>query len=254
MNFIRLYTLIQKETHRFFKVWMQTITSPVMVAVLYFSVFGAALSSKIVEFSGIPYIAFIVPGLALLQSTNNAFQNPSSSMIQAKYSDTITDIQMSPLTPLEKTLGYSIGGIIRGVLVALCIFAVAWVFIEDFAPKYWGLAFLSIFLANAVFAFMGLLVGIWSKTFDHVAGLMTFIITPMGFLGGVFYAISSLPTWAQTASLFNPFLYFVESARYAFFGISDISPFISFGVSGGLFLAFGLACYIAFKINWRMED
>ncbi len=254
MNVIRLYTLTRKETHRFLKVWMQTVFSPVVIAVMYFAVFGGALSSRIVEFNDIPYLAFIVPGLALLQATTNAFQNPSSSLIIARYQGLLPDLLMSPLTAMEKTLGYLLGGVIRGVIVTMLIFAVAAFFVRDFWPAHWFALALITFLASGTFSLMGTLVGIWSKTFDGVAGITTFVITPMAFLGGVFYSINSLPDLARQLSHINPFFYFVDATRWAFFGVSDISPILAFGVAVGFFVFFFVSTYLAFATDWRMKN
>ncbi len=254
MNLIRLYTLAYKETHRFLKVWMQTVFSPVVIAVMYFAVFGGALSSRIVEFNNIPYLAFIVPGLALLQATTNAFQNPSSSLIIARYQGLLPDLLMSPLTAMEKTLGYLLGGVIRGVMVTILIFVVAAFFVRDFWPEHWFALALITFLASGTFSLMGTLVGIWSKTFDGVAGITTFVITPMAFLGGVFYSINALPEMARQLSHFNPFFYFVDATRWAFFGVNDIAPALSFGVAIALFVIFFALTYSAFATDWRMKN
>jgi Predicted membrane protein len=150
-------------------------------------------------------------------------------------------------------LGYLLGGVIRGVLVTVLIFLVAAFFVPDFLPQHW-LALLAItFLASGTFSLMGTLVGIWGKTFDGVAGFTTFIITPMAFLGGVFYSIHALPELARTLSHANPFFYYVDAMRWAFFGVSDIAPTISFSVALGFFLFFFACTYIAFATDWRMK-
>jgi ABC-2 type transport system permease protein len=254
LNFIRLWTLIWKEIHRFLKVWQQTVISPIITAVLYFAVFGAALSSRISEFDGVPYVAFIVPGLALLQATTAAFQNPSSSLIIAKYHGTIDDLLTTPLTALEKTLGFLIAGTARGMLVAVIIFLVAAVFVPDFWPEHPLWLLLVLVLVNAVFALAGTLTGIWAQTFDQTAGPVSYLITPMAFLGGVFYSLSILPAWAQTVSLINPFVYFVDAARWAMFDVSTFDPLISIGISLGFFVVFFSINYWAFVTSWRLRD
>ncbi|MEI7511218.1 MAG: ABC transporter permease [Candidatus Peregrinibacteria bacterium] len=254
MNIIRLSTLVKKETLRFFKVWTQTILSPVMVAILYFAVFGGALSSRITEISGISYLAFIVPGLMMLQSTNNAFQNPSSSLTISKYHGTIADLMTAPLSALEKALGYILGGVVRGILVAIAILITAFPFVDHIFPihPFWALFFLV--LANASFAALGTIVGLWAKTFDHTAGISTFLITPMGFLGGVFYSVTMLPPLAQTLSLWNPFLYFVDALRWAFFNTGDIPIFIDGLVLGGVTLFLCLLTIFLFAKNWKLQE
>jgi len=254
MNTIRLTTLAKKESHRFLKVWMQTVFSPVMIALLYFVVFGAAFSGRVSNIEGISYLAFLVPGLALLQSTSNAFQNPSSSLIISKYHGTINDMLLAPLTPLERTLGYFFGGMLRGFLVSIIVVLVGFFFLPDFFPSSPFLLLSLLFLVNGIFSFLGTLIGLWGKTFDHIAGLTTFLIVPMGFLGGVFYSLDALPNFAQKISLFNPFLYFVDAARFSCFGTSDISPFLSFGITGVVFSLCFFFTYLAFKKEWWIKE
>ncbi len=254
MNYIRLYTLTHKESLRFLKVGAQTVISPVMVALLYFAVFGGALSSRISEISGISYLAFIVPGLIMLQSTSNAFQNPSSSLIISKYHGTLSDLLTAPLTAFEKSFGYIVGGILRGLVVAFCIFITAFPFVDEIFPihPWWALLFL--ILANASFSALGVITGMWAKTFDQTAGISTFLITPMGFLGGVFYSLHMLPPLAQTLSLGNPFLYFVDALRWAFFNTGDIPLFIDILVLVGItvFLC-SITVFLFFK-NWKIQE
>lgn len=254
MNLIRLWTLSKKETHRFLKVWGQTVFSPVMVAILYFAVFGGALSAKITDISGISYLAFIVPGLAMLQATSNAFMNSSSSIIISKYHGTITDLLLPPFTPLEKTLGYFLGGLTRGMMVTVVIFIVAAFFATDFVPLHLGALVLMFFLANGIFAILGTLIGIWGKTFDQMSMMNTFLITPMGFLGGTFYSIEMLPPLAQKLSLFNPFLYFVDGARWAFFGQSDLDPVLDFSIAGAIFTVLLIFNWWVFRKGWGLQQ
>ncbi|QQS58961.1 ABC transporter permease [Candidatus Peregrinibacteria bacterium] len=251
---IRLWALTEKECRRFLRVWLQTVMSPVITAILYFAVFGAALSPHISGFSKVSYLAFIVPGLILLQATNNAFQNPSSSLIIAKYHGNIVDLLTAPLSALEKTLGYLFGGIIRGMMVSLVIWAVAAFFVPHLFPEHPLLLLLMLFLANGVFTLLGTIVGIWGNTFDQISGFTTFIITPMGFLGGIFYSIELLPPLARTLSLGNPFFYFADGARWAFFGIADVSPIASFSVCGGMFLVLFTINWFMFAKDWRLKE
>lgn len=252
-SFVRLWALTEKECRRFLRVWLQTIMSPVVIAILYFAVFGAALSPHISGFSEVPYLAFIVPGLILLQATNNAFQNPSSSLIISKYHGTIVDLLTAPLSALEKTLGYLFGGIIRGMMVSFVIWAVAALFVPELFPDHPFLLLLMLFLANGVFTLLGTIVGIWGNTFDQISGFTTFIITPMGFLGGIFYSVDLLPALARNLSLANPFFYFADGARWAFFGIADVSPLLSFHICGGIFVVLFAINWIMFAKEWRLK-
>ncbi len=253
MNFIRLKTLVWKETHRFLKVWLQTVLSPVVLAIMYFAVFGGALGSKISEINNIPYAIFIIPGLVLLQSTTNSFNNPSSSLIIAKYNGNISDLLLPPLSALEKTLGFLLGGIFRGLMVAVLIFITAGIFTGKFFPEHWFYLLLMLFFANGIFAALGTLLGIWAKNFDQIAGFSTFIITPMGFLGAIFYSLEMLPPTAQIISKFNPFFYLADGLRWSFLGIAEVDPSFSFGISGGLFFIFFGLTYWAFQSGWKLK-
>ena len=253
INSIRLWTLTKKECHRFLKVWLQTVLSPVVVAVMYFAVFGGALGSKIPEINGVPYAVFIIPGLVLLQATSNAFMNPSSSIIIAKYSGTMSDLILPPLSALEKTLGFLLGGMIRGLMVSFLIFLVAGIFTGKYVPEHLGAFLLMLVLANGIFSAAGTLVGIWAKTFDHTSGVVTFIITPMGFLGAIFYSLEMLPPLAQTLSQFNPFFYLADGLRWSFLGIAEVDPLFSFLLCGGIFILFFIANLWAFSTGWRLK-
>ncbi len=249
---IRLWTLTWKETCRFLKVWSQTVGSPVVIAVMYFAVFGGALGSKITELKGVPYSIFIIPGLVLLQSTTNAFMNPSSSLIIAKYSGTMSDILLPPLSALEKTLGYLLGGLFRGIMVSILIFLVAGFFTGKYIPEHWDVFILMLILANGAFALLGTLVGIWAKNFDQISGFSTFVITPMGFLGAIFYSLEMLPPLAQKMSLFNPFFYFSDGLRYGFLGVNEVDPQFSIGMTLAIFVVLFILNLWAFHKNWRL--
>ncbi len=253
INLIRLKTLTWKETHRFLKVWLQTVMSPVVIAIMYFAVFGGALGSRIPEIAGVPYAIFIIPGLVLLQSTTNAFMNPSSSLIISKYSGSISDLLLPPLSTLEKVLGFAFGGIIRGMMVSILIFITAGVFTGKFFPDHWLGLFGMLFIANGIFSLLGTLVGIWAKNFDQTAGFSTFVLTPMGFLGAIFYNLEMLPPMAQTISKFNPFFYLADGLRWSFLSVAEVAPLISFGISGGILLVLFILNYWAFATGWRLK-
>jgi len=249
---IRLWTLTWKETSRFLKVWTQTVGSPVVIAIMYFAVFGGALGSRITELKGVPYSIFIIPGLVLLQSTTNAYMNPSSSLIIAKYSGTMSDILLPPLSAVEKTLGYLFGGLLRGLMVSILIFAVAGIFTGKYLPEHWGIFFLMLIFANGAFAMLGTLIGIWAKNFDQISGFSTFVLTLMGFLGAIFYSLVMLPPLAQKLSLFNPFFYFADGLRYGFLGVQEVSPLFSVGMAALIFLVLFFLNWLAFFKNWRL--
>jgi len=227
--------------------------SPVIIAVMYFAVFGGALGSRITEINGVPYALFIVPGLVLLQSTTNAFMNPSSSLIIMKYSGNLSDLLLPPLSALEKTLGFMIGGLIRGLLVSFLIFLVAGVFTGQFIPHNWAVFLLMLFFANGIFTLLGTLIGVWAKSFDQISGFSTFVITPMGFLGAIFYSLEMLPPLAQKISLFNPFFYLADGLRYGFLGIAEVDVVYSLTAAGTIFTLLFIVNLIVFKKGWRLK-
>lgn len=250
----RLVALTWKETYRFLKVWQQTVLSPLMTGILYFTVFGAALSTQISDFDGIAYIAFIVPGLAIMQSTSQAMSNPSSSIMISKYQGTLIEMQLTPITPLERTLGYALGGMLRGLIVALALYGIAFVFVDDLLPVHPVLFAFVFIMSNLMLSSFGTLAGIWSKSFDQFSAITNFIILPLTFLGGVFYSVSVLPALGQTLTKINPFYYMVDLARYAEFGVYNTDPAISIAVITILTTALLGATYIAFKTGWRLEE
>ncbi len=254
MNYIRLYTLSKREVLRFLKVWTQTLSSPVIIALLYFAVFGGALSSQITDIPGTSYLAFILPGLMMMQSTANAYQNPSSSLIIAKYHGNIKDLLVAPFSAMEKTLGYIIGAVIRGLITATIIGVVGAFFIENFSIHSFSWLFIIFFLANAIFGIIGSLAGLWAKSFDQSQGIANFLIIPMGFLGGVFYSLEMLPAWAQTISHVNPMVYMVDGARYAFFGESSIDILTSFTILMMITIILFVLNYLAFRVNWGLKE
>jgi len=256
MNFSprRCWTLTRKECHRFLKVWSQTIFNPAIPAVLYISVFSVAFGKAIPQVGMISYTHFIVPGMILLQATSAAFQNSSSSIIISKYHGTIYDLLTTPLTATEKLIGFLIGGVMRALMVTVIIMATAFLIVGDLPlpQSPWLLvALLTIIYAN--FTLLGVLTGIWAKTFDHVGSISTFILLPMTFLGGIFNSITMLPAWAQTASKFNPFIYFADGARVAWFGSGDLPLELSLAVTCGICVAMSALVYWAFATNWRLQ-
>lgn len=257
MNTVRLYTLSKREIIRFLKVWTQTLLSPIMTALLYFLVFGGAFSSQITDIDGISYLAFLIPGLMIMQSTGNAYQNPSSSIIIAKYHGNIKDLLTAPFTALEKTIAFCSGAIVRGVMVAGIIWAIGVIFEPSLLQIHSFLVLFGVLtLSNMLFGIFGTLAGLWSKTFDHSAGIANFIITPMGFLGGVFYSLDMLPPLAQYISYANPVLYMVEGTRYAFFGGAGthIPIEITFTVLSIMTIVFFFLNWYAFKKDWGLKN
>lgn len=226
--------LFYKECLRFWKVAFQTVVAPVVTTLLYLLIFSHALSEHVKVYGGkISYVEFLVPGLIMMAVLQNAFANSSSSMIQSKMMRNLIFILLPPITSLEIFCAYVFGAMARGLTVGLCM----WIVTLPFVPwtalipdnPLWVLVFAiggTWFLGT-----LGLIAGIWSEKFDHLAVFQNFIIMPLTFLAGTFYSIQTLPQFWQTISHVNPFFYMIDGFRYGFFGVSDVSPWISLSVT-----------------------
>lgn len=233
MNSIGLRTLFAKETRRFLKVPGQTLAQPVVTTTLYFLVFGYALGGRVREVDGIPYIRFIVPGLILLTLTQNAFLNTSSSMFIAKLQGTIVDLLVAPLGVVDLMIAFLAAAVLRGLMTGTLVWLIAGVFTGfGVVHPIWVLTY--VLLVAMAFASIGLAVAIWSDKFEQLNVIPTFILTPLTFLGGVFYSAHMLPKPWDTVTRFNPILYMVEGLRFGFLGASSTSPWLGLAITGGV--------------------
>jgi ABC-2 type transport system permease protein len=222
-------TLLYKELLRFWKVSFQTIAAPVLTSLLYLLIFSHALESRVQVFPGVSYASFLAPGLAMMSLLQNAFANSSSSLIQSKITGNIIFVLLTPLTPLETFLAYSLAAIVRGVVVGAGVLAVTgWFTHLEVQHPLWVLGFA--LLGGGILGALGIIAGIWADKFDQLAAFQNFIIIPLTFLAGVFYSVHSLPAFWQGASHLNPFFYMVDGFRYGFFGVGDVPPWVSLAV------------------------
>jgi ABC-2 type transport system permease protein len=217
---IRLFTLWRREVSRFLKIKKQTIGAPLLETFLYISVFGAALGSRIKELHGFEYIVFVIPGLIMMAWATNSFANNSSSILQQKFQGAIQDQLSSPASPLELLLAFSLGGFMRGFLVAALTFGAASLLVA--LPVEHVLVLLpTLFLVGFFFSQLGVLVGVRAEQFDDVAIAQTFVLQPLIFLGGVFYSAALLPEPFQTLTKFDPVYYMIDLVRYGFLGYAE---------------------------------
>ncbi|NDK09370.1 ABC transporter permease [Candidatus Gracilibacteria bacterium] len=224
-----LITLTKKEVARFLRVWKQTLVPPVITIVLYLGIFGKFIGDRISVVEGVSYIDFIFPGLLMMSVIMAAYQNTSSSFFGAKFQKSIEELFVSPMAYWKILLGFCAGAMLRAVMVAGLVFIAA-AFMTDISIAHIGLAIVFILLSALLFALLGLFNGLYAKSFDDIALIPTFLITPLIYLGGVFYPISILPPFWQFVSQFNPILYMIGGLRYAFIGESEINIFLSFGI------------------------
>jgi ABC-2 type transport system permease protein len=241
---VRFLSLVRRETTRFWKIKRQTLGAPLLETFLYISVFGAALGSRIDQLHGVDYVVFIIPGLIMMAWATNAFSNNSSSLLQQKFQRSIDDQLSSPASPLELLLAFSAGGFLRGGIVAVCTFAAASVLVDIPLENILVLV-PALFFVGLFFAQLGVLVGLRAEQFDDVSFYQTFVLTPLIFLGGVFYSASLLPEPFQTLTKFDPVYYMIGLVRYGFLGYSETNIALSM-----LFLA-GAAAGL-FAINYRL--
>ena len=252
--------LFYKEVLRFWKVGFQTVGAPVLTSVLYLLIFGHVLEDHVKVYDGVSYTAFLIPGLVMMSVLQNAFANSSSSMVQSKIMGNLVFLLLTPLSHWSWFFAYTLSAVVRGLAVGMGVLLATALFVwQSSALNFsllpqqplWALVFA--FTGAAMLGALGLIAGLWAEKFDQMAAFQNFIIMPMTFLSGVFYSIHSLPDFWQRASHLNPFFYMIDGFRYGFFGQSDVSPWLSFGVVGvSLLLISAVAVYllrIGFKIR-----
>ena len=224
-NWVGFYTLSSREIMRFFSVWRQTIIPGIITTLLYIFVFGVALENRISEINGVSYKIYILPGLLMMNVITNATANSASSMLQMKLLQTLPELLITPLSSLELSLSFIIGGTIRGFVNGALILLICWM--AGMPIVNLPLTLLFIFLVSWSFSSLGLFVGQLSDSWDQLALIQNFVITPFSFLGGIFYSIKMLPAWAMTLSQVNPIYYAICALRESTLGVSDTSPIIS---------------------------
>ncbi len=244
--------LLYKEVLRFWKVAFQTVAGPVLTAMLYLLIFGHALEAHVKVYDKVSYTAFLVPGLAMMSLLQNAFANSSSSLIMSKMMGNLVFLLLTPLSYLNWFVAYVGASVIRGLVVGLGVLAVAAFFADiSFVAPLWVLTFAV--MGAALMGALGLIAGLWAEKFDQLAAFQNFVIMPMTFLSGVFYSIHSLPPFWQKISHLNPFFYMIDGFRHGFFGVSDVSPWLSFGVvSAALAVVSALAIYLL-RIGYKIR-
>lgn len=241
---IAYLTIVRKETVRFLRIWPQTLLPPVITTTLYYVIFGKFIGSQIDPVGEYSYIQFIVPGLVMMAVITNSFSNVAGSFFGAKFMKQIEELLVAPISPLAIIAGYVSGGVLRGMVTGGLVLGVS-LFFTHLTVQSFSLMFLFIFFTALLFSLAGLLNAVYAKDFDGVSIIPTFVLTPLTYLGGVFYSVTMLPPFWQSVSKLNPILYMVDGFRYSFLGVSDVNVGLSFSllfiVSGILFL---IAAYL----------
>ena len=251
VNWEGLKTLYLKEVRRFWKVGMQTVFAPIVTTLLYMMVFVVAMKGARPAGS-IAFGAFVGPGLIMMSILNNAFANASSSIIQAKIMGTAPDFLTPPLSAFELTAGFSLGAATRGILVGTATAIAVWPFSRFGIVDFGAVLYFSV-IASLLMGFIGVLTGLWSEKFDHLAAVTNFIVMPLTFLSGTFYTVDRLPEPFRSVSHFNPFFYLIDGFRYGFIGHADGSLLIGAVYSAVLTVALGIGCWLLFRSGWRLK-
>jgi ABC-2 type transport system permease protein len=229
-------TLFLKEILRFWKVGFQTVGAPVITAVLYLTIFGHVLKDRIEVYPGVGYVSFLIPGLVMMSVLQNAFANSSSSLVQSKITGNLVFLLVSPLSHWAWFTAYVGASMVRGLAVGLGVLLVTlWFAPLPLAEPWWIVVFAA--LGAGMMGSLGLIAGLWAEKFDQMAAFQNFVIMPMTFLSGVFYSVKSLPPFWYEVSHLNPFFYMIDGFRRGFFGVSDVSPWLSLGIVGTSYAA-----------------
>lgn len=251
-NWIGIKTLVQKEVGRFMNVYMQTLVAPVLTLLLFFTVFHLSMTQNAANPDDLTHTLFLAPGLLMMTMIQNSFANPSSSLIIAKVQGNIVDILMPPLAPWEILLGLLVGAMFRAMLIGVIGFAVMRLFMPLEIVSLIGVVTF-MFLGNLLMAALGIIAGLWAEKFDHMATVTNFIVMPLTFLSGTFYALTALPPFWQKLALINPFFYMIDGFRAGFIGTAETNVMIGLGYLGVLDIFLVLGAWVMLRTGYKTK-
>ena len=243
-NWVALQTIVRKEVRRFTRIWPQTLLPPAITMVLYFVIFGNLIGRQIGGVGGFSYMEYIVPGLIMMSVITNSYGNVVSSFFGAKFQRSVEELLVSPASPHVILVGFVLGGVLRGLAVAAIVTALS-LFFTNLQVHHAGVTVMVILLAATIFSLCGFVNAVYARNFDDISIIPTFVLTPLTYLGGVFYSINMLPPFWQTVSLGNPILHMVNAFRYGILGVSDIH----IGTAIGLML---LAAVVLYTVCYQL--
>lgn len=253
MNFTGIKTLILQELQRFARVWVQSLVSPWMSALLYIFIFGSVVGSRIDLIAGVRYIDFVLPGIVMMNLITSSYMQGAFSIYFKRFQRHIEEILVAPFSNLEMLIAFVIGGVIRGLIVGLGVYVIALLFTTATMSHFFLFVGYSIGV-TLIFSLVGILIGLWAENFEQLNVLNTFIIMPLTFLGGVFNSIKMLPPTFQTIIQFNPFFYFVDGLRFAMIGIREGSALVGDLLMIGLILGLGTLTWYLFQKGWKIRS
>jgi len=251
-NTLGTWTLYKKEVLRFMKVISQTILAPVLQSLFFLFIFSVVFARTRPDIHGIPFPAFMAPGLIMMQVIQNSFANTASSILVSKIQGNIVDFLMPPLSAGELTLAFAGGGVTRGIVVAIVSWIVMAPFVTLSIAHFWAVVVYAVG-ASMILSFIGILAGMWADKFDHMATVTNFIIMPLALLSGTFYSVTMLPPVWERVSHFNPVFYMIDGFRYGFTGVADSNIAIGIGILVVLNLALGYCCLVLFRRGYKLK-
>lgn len=253
INTVGLYTMLRREVRRTMRVMVQTLVAPVVSAVLYIFIFGKVIGSQIAEVSGVPYISFVFPGILMLSVINASFASASSNLYFMRFTRGIEEMLIAPFSYLEMLVGLVGGAVLRALMVSLLILAVGVLFgaVSLMHPI---LFILYVSCISTIFAILGIIVALWAESFEQLQVLNTFIITPLTYLGGIFYSISFLPPLAVTLTKLNPFFYFADSIRSSMIGVNEANSLVGLIIIVALMAGLSILVVQLFKLGWKIRS
>ncbi len=253
LNSIGLYTMLRREVKRTLRVVIQTLVAPAISAALYIFIFGTVIGSQIDDFAGVPYITFVFPGVLMLSVINASFASASSALYFMRFTRGIEEILITPFSYLEMLLGFVGSAVTRALMVSLLILGVGVAFgAVPLASPLWFLFYIA--AIAAIFAMLGIIVALWAESFEQLQVLNTFVITPLTYLGGIFYSVTFLPPLAATITHLNPFFYFADGVRSSMIGYSEANSVIGLVIIVGLVLILGTVVTQMFKRGWKIRS
>lgn len=241
-NLISLQTILLKEVIRFLRIWSQTLLPPAITMTLYFIIFGKLIGSQIHDVDGYSYMQYIVPGLTMMSIMTSAYSNTASSFFGAKFSKSIEEMLVSSMPNILILLGYMLGGALRGLLVGVIVLCISLLFTHIQIYNAWVVISMA-FISSMLFSLGGFINGIFARKFDDVSFIPTFVLTPLTYLGGVFYSVKQLPETWQKLSIFNPIFNIVDTFKYGMLGVSDVNVYFGFSLVCILFIVLFVWCY-----------
>ncbi|MEN9920508.1 MAG: hypothetical protein RL538_401 [Candidatus Parcubacteria bacterium] len=252
-NWIGLYTMMRREAERTMRVVIQTLVAPVISAALYLFIFGTVIGTKIDDFAGVPYISFVFPGVLMLSIINASFASASSALYFMRFTRGIEEILITPFSYLEMLVGFVGSAVTRALMVAFLILGVGFLFGAVSLVNPLGFV-LYISAIAAIFAMLGILVALWAEGFEQLQVLNTFVITPLTYLGGIFYSVTFLPPLAKQITLFNPFFYFADGVRSSMIGYSEANSTVGLVVIIGLVTVLAIVVTQLFRRGWKIRS